>query len=141
MAAPLVAIKQRQNGSRMMKALSIQQPWAWLIVNGHKDVENRDWPTRMRGRIWIHAGKKFDDEGYAFITRSFPHIELPPRAAFPRGGIVGQATITDCVTGYNSPWFFGDFGFVLKDAVPVDLIACAGALGFFNPKISGEAVA
>ena len=22
-------------------ALSIQQPWAWLIVEGHKDIENR----------------------------------------------------------------------------------------------------
>ena len=21
-----------------MKALSIRQPWAWLIVNGHKDL-------------------------------------------------------------------------------------------------------
>ena len=26
-----------------MKALSIRQPWAWLIVNGYKDVENRTW--------------------------------------------------------------------------------------------------
>jgi len=25
-----------------MKALSILMPWAWLIVNGQKDVENRD---------------------------------------------------------------------------------------------------
>lgn len=25
-----------------MKCLSIQQPWAWLIVNGFKDIENRD---------------------------------------------------------------------------------------------------
>jgi hypothetical protein len=119
-----------------MKALSIIQPWAWLIVNGYKDVENRDWPTRVRGRVWIHAGKKFDDEGYAFVAKNFPHIPLPSKASFRRGGVVGQATITDCVSGSASPWFFGDFGFVLADAKPVEFIPCAGALGFFSPAIA-----
>ena len=37
------------------KALSIQQPWAWLIVNDHKDIENRDWRTHYRGPVLIHA--------------------------------------------------------------------------------------
>ncbi len=45
-----------------MKALSIMQPWAWLIVNGHKDIENRNWPTRFRGPVYIHAGKKIDGD-------------------------------------------------------------------------------
>jgi hypothetical protein len=43
-----------------MKALSIKQPWAWLIVSGHKDIENRNCPTRFRGRLLVHAGKKVD---------------------------------------------------------------------------------
>jgi hypothetical protein len=38
-------------------ALSIRQPWAWLIVNGFKDLENRSWSTAFRGPVWIHAGK------------------------------------------------------------------------------------
>ena len=42
-----------------MKALSIQQPWAWLIINRHKHVENRDWPTKQRGEILVHTGKKW----------------------------------------------------------------------------------
>ena len=33
-----------------MKAISIRQPWAWLVVNGHKDVENRTWRTKHRER-------------------------------------------------------------------------------------------
>ena len=41
----------------MIPALSIRQPWAWLIVNGHKDIENRDWPTNFRGRLLVHAGQ------------------------------------------------------------------------------------
>ena len=40
-----------------MKALSIRQPWAWLIVNSHEDVENRTWRTRERGPVLVHASK------------------------------------------------------------------------------------
>ncbi len=45
-----------------MKALNIRQPRAHLIVHGHKDVENRSWPTKFRGRVYVHAGKRFDVE-------------------------------------------------------------------------------
>ena len=38
-----------------MLALSIRQPWAWLILRAGKDVENRDWSTKVRGRVLIHA--------------------------------------------------------------------------------------
>lgn len=38
-----------------MKALSIRQPWAWLILHGGKDMENRSRRTHMRGRICVHA--------------------------------------------------------------------------------------
>lgn len=40
------------------KALSIQQPWASLIITGNKLVENRTWNTKWRGTLAIHAGKK-----------------------------------------------------------------------------------
>ena len=40
-----------------MLALSIRQPWASLILNAGKDIENRCWPTKVRGRILIHAAK------------------------------------------------------------------------------------
>ncbi len=43
-----------------MKAISIHQPWADLIVFGHKDIENRSWTTRYRGRMLIHAGLTVD---------------------------------------------------------------------------------
>jgi hypothetical protein len=38
-----------------MKALTLRPHWAWFVVSGHKDIENRSWPTRLRGRIWVHA--------------------------------------------------------------------------------------
>lgn len=115
-------------------ALSIQQPWAWLIVNGYKDVENRTWSTRVRGLVGVHAGKKLDHEGLAWVREAFPEIPLPD--TFETGGIVGRVRIVDSVTNLDSPWFFGPFGFTLADASPLPLMPCRGQLGFFRPVLS-----
>ena len=106
-----------------IKALSIKQPYPHHIFHDGKDVENRDWPTKGRGWFIIHAG----------VSKAELDMSDPKEAAMPRGGIVGMARIVDCVTEMDSPWFFGKHGFVLRDAFPVDLIPCKGALGFFRP--------
>lgn len=111
-----------------MKVLSIRQPWAWAIVSGLKPVENRTWETRFRGDFLIHAGKRVDLEGIKFI-RSLG-ISLPEN--LQTGGIIGWGEIIDCVDHYRSKWFFGPFGFVIKNAEPVDFIPLKGQLGFFN---------
>lgn len=41
-----------------MKALTIHQPWASLLVWGKKKYETRDWKWKYRGLIAIHAGKE-----------------------------------------------------------------------------------
>ena len=46
-----------------MKVIVIRQPWAWLIVNGYKDVENRTWVTRYRGMLLIQASARFALKG------------------------------------------------------------------------------
>lgn len=126
-----------------MKALSIRQPWAWLIVNGIKDIENRDWPTRFRGEFLIHASKgctvdEYDDcrdlrhAIHLKHTPDVPYINIPPLTEIERGGIVGIATLVDCVEESDSPWFFGRHGFVLKDIRPLPFRPYKGALGFFD---------
>jgi len=50
-----------------MKALSIRQPWAWLLVEGFKDIENRTWKTNYRGSFLIHASKQFDTKSVVWI--------------------------------------------------------------------------
>jgi hypothetical protein len=126
-----------------MKALSIRQPWAWLIVNGYKDIENRSWPTKFRGRALIHASKgmtraEYDDvEDYLMFgaAPSMAAINLPARESLERGGIVGVATITDCVppARNTSPWHIeGAFGFQIADARLLPFVECKGALGFFD---------
>jgi hypothetical protein len=46
-----------------MKVLVVRQPWAWLIVNGHKDIENRSWRTRYRGTLLIQASASLPSKG------------------------------------------------------------------------------
>lgn len=46
-----------------MKALTVQQPWAWAIVHGGKDIENRTQLWKHRGPLAIHAGARISDRG------------------------------------------------------------------------------
>jgi hypothetical protein len=107
------------------------QPWAWLIVAGHKDIENRSLPCHFRGTVPIHAGKKFDPPYADAQAWDWPDIERP--CDFDLGGIVGQAEIVDCVTTSKSRWFQGKFGFVIRNASPLPFQPCRGHLGFFEP--------
>lgn len=117
------------------RAISIQQPWSLLIVKGHKDIENRDWSTRYRGPVLIHAGRKIDEDAFGVIRKIDPaaYDAIPKtRMGYQIGGIVGIADIVDCVTESASPWFFGRFGFVLANARPLPITPVPGQLGFFK---------
>lgn len=109
-----------------MKALSIQQPWADLIVRGIKDIENRSWraPKTVIGKtIYVHAPRKIDNEAcrlalqdihwYPAARRAI--LDLPSEYMTRLGGIIGEVTITGCLTTHESDWFQGPFGFVLED--------------------------
>ncbi|MEA3414869.1 MAG: hypothetical protein U9R02_01735 [Thermodesulfobacteriota bacterium] len=113
-----------------MKALSIQQPWAWAILHG-KPVENRTWPTRFTEQFLIHAGKKFYHEGYRWLldNRNLFTAELPHRDVFQYGGFVGKSRVVDY---HPSPFFFGPRGFVLIDSQSIVFIPYRGQLGFFD---------
>jgi hypothetical protein len=119
----------------MTKALSVRQPWAWLIVHGHKPYENRTWNTKFRGEVLIHASKSFDKAGYELVRDTFPEINLPTPAEFERGGIVGKAVLWDVATASSSTWFFGPFGFCLAQPEKLPFTPCAGKLGFFKVQV------
>lgn len=122
-----------------MKALSLREPFATLIVNGKKTIELRTWNTKFRGEFLVHASK-------------IPIIEQCEKFGFDvstitLGAIIGKATLYD-VKEYESreEWekdqnlhladasFFGsDYGFLLKDAVKFNQpIPCNGSLNFWN---------
>lgn len=114
-------------------ALSIRQPWADAIIWHGKDVENRDWRTDFRGPVCIHAAKAWgraEKGDLDFIERTTgTRLEVPQPLL---GGIIGVAEIVDCVEESESKWFFGRFGFVLRNARDVPFIPVKGALGFFG---------
>ena len=122
------------------KALSIRQPWAWLIVNGHKDIENRSWATRFRGPVLIHASKGMTrteyDDCMHFAVRGAGVREYFPRFEdLQRGGIVGMAEITASVPPERrtSHWHMdGCHGFALRGAQTLPFTPLAGRLGFFD---------
>lgn len=120
------------------RALSIRQPWAWLIANGFKDIENRKWATSYRGEFYIHAGKAMDMKDYLDAARLIREkgldVRLPRFWQLDRGGIVGSASIADCVSDAASPWFFGPQGFVIESAKPLPFQPVKGQLGFFWPQ-------
>lgn len=123
-----------------MKALSIRQPWAWLIANGHKPIENRTWRTEFRGNFQIHAAKGLTVEEYKtaleFVRQTAPLVTVPDFDQLKRGGIIGLAEVVDCVSQSRNSWFVGPFGFVLANPYPLPFVPCWGELGFFDPNLS-----
>lgn len=122
-------------------ALSIRQPWAWLILNAGKDIENRTWSTRFRGEFLIHAAKGCTRKEYRAAIEDWvylfdvPDCRVPAFDSLQFGGIIGVAKLADCVQESDSEWFFGPFGFVLRDVKPLPFTPCKGALGFFYPEV------
>lgn len=72
-----------------MKALTIKEPWASLIVNGYKEYEFRSWKTNYRGKILIHTGMSMDKD---MISR-FKDYNLK----YMSGCIIGEADLVDCI--------------------------------------------
>jgi hypothetical protein len=123
-----------------MKAISIVQPWAHLILHHGKDIENRTWLTRFRGRIAIHASKYVKsqdiDEAQDVLDQVDPQWNLTRMVnsgEIVTGAIIGTVEIVDCVQKSESPWFFGPFGWVLREPrILAKPIPCKGSLGLWN---------
>jgi hypothetical protein len=113
-----------------VKAISIRQPWAWLIIAGKKDIENRSWSTNHRGPLAIHAGLGRATRSLSEIQRYFA-VRIP-EDELQRGGLIGTIEVVDVVTKHKSKWFEGPFGWVLRDPQPVRFVPMSGKLGFFN---------
>jgi hypothetical protein len=132
-----------------MKALSLTQPWAWIVLHGGKHIENRTWDTKFRGRFLIHASKgmtleQYDDALLACVALGAPSVaeRVPHPKKLERGGIVGMATLSHIHTPCRLPeepsrcqhaWHMaGQYGFALVDVQQLPFLACKGALGFWG---------
>lgn len=123
-------------------ALSIRQPWAWAILHLGKNIENRCWPTKFRGRFFIHAAKGCTATEYEggvldaiYAVSNGPDRyrgrRMPSLRDMDRGGVVGVADLVACVEDHSSAWFEGRYGFVLENVKPVPFVPCKGQQRFF----------
>ncbi|HSI28374.1 MAG TPA: ASCH domain-containing protein [Methylophilus sp.] len=130
--------------SGVIKALSLKQPFAWLIANGYLLVDDRSWGTQYRGPILIHASKGLYEEYYQHI-RSNTDVPIPDRDKLEYGGVVGIAKLVLCSKPGELPAgisreqraHFGGvhqeyYGFLFEQARPLPLMPCAGKLGIFE---------
>lgn len=72
-----------------MKAITIKEPWATLIINGYKKYEFRSWKTNYRGKILIHTGITKEKE----TLEKFKNYNLE----YNKGAIIGEAELVDCI--------------------------------------------
>jgi hypothetical protein len=116
-----------------IRALTIRQPWAALIAQGTKRVENRTWGTAWRGTLLIHAGKSADP---------YPDDVARVNGTDVRSAIVAVATLADIhvCDGACSPWAeAGRHHWVLSDVRPVaEPVPYMGALGLWRPHLTQD---
>ena len=124
-----------------MKAISVRQPWAWLLFHG-KGVENRSWRTSYRGRLAIHAAKTMTQEEWnaaVLFVASFDRAlsdSIPVAFMLPLGAVVGTVEQYACVAlegRTDNPWFTGPYGHVYRDAAEyADPIPARGYQGLWE---------
>lgn len=126
-----------------LKALTICEPYATLILRGLKPVENRTWETPYRGPMYLHAGKSRQwltlDPGKTMdVSYKIPLSEMH------FGAVIGIVHLIDCVHISKMPVQYpslathehtnGPWCWVLdqKRITPIGPWPWKGALGLFE---------
>ena len=123
-----------------IKALTIRQPWAELILRGRKPYELRTWRTKYRGPLVIHAAAKVDK----WDAR---HFGLDPESLVT-SAFVGFAILSD-VRPYTREdarllrkrraghgWFPQNLAWVLRKPRRISPVKAKGQLSLFRvPKV------
>jgi len=82
-----------------MKAITLWQPWATFIADGHKQYETRSWQIGFRGFIAIHASKKWDRNLITHLnqlTIDYPELAKYSYTKLPLGVIVAACRVVAC---------------------------------------------
>jgi hypothetical protein len=143
------------------RALTLWQPWAWLVATGVKPIENRPQGfshKSFRGDFWIHAATESTKQIASFLDADRLSREIlgesfriPDATTLTYGAIIGRATITGIMpprtTAQNlaiwdagvfleklRPWHFPDqYGFKVENARPLAVpVPCRGYQGFWR---------
>ena len=113
---------------RIVRAVSVQQPWANMIAAGKKTIETRTWCTRYRGELLIVS------------------CRLPPIR--PAGFAVALCKLADCrrMCPYDEAaacvaWSSWLYAWVLEDVRAIEPFEVKGRLGFFKVEVTEEQLA
>lgn len=141
-----------------MNALSLWQPWGSLFFVGPKAkrVETRDWATKIRGEIAIHAAatkqgfkliRAGDSSAYDLVVDALQDAGYHLWSDLPLGAVLGSAVLVDCVpiealygSEYDTPverafgdWSPGRYGWIVERAVRYpEPIFAPGAQGIWK---------
>lgn len=130
-----------------MKAITVKQPWASLIVHGIKDIENRTWPCPKRyigKRVLIHASSfpvKMVNPNNIFSKQQWDSLSMGLQREIicgynePTSAIIGSVEIVDCVQNHPSIWAEkGVYNWVLANSItynePIENVK--GKLSFWD---------
>lgn len=124
--------------------ITIRQPWAALIVNGIKDVENRDWklPDKYRNcTVLVHASAKpaFNPRlARKEMSERLCALGVDFQDTILAGHIVGAVRFNDCElnlqTQLPSPWAdrWAVWWWMIEKAMPLTPIPAKGRLNFWT---------
>ena len=112
------------------RIVSVRHPYAWAILHGKKDVENRGHSVRHRGPVLIHAGKACPKRYVEETLEDLVELDLitaDQRPSFAQlretaGHILGLVDLVACEPNpCDSPWAAID-GFAWRLANPRVLV-------------------
>ena len=149
---------------KTVRCISLWQPWASLMAVGAKVLETRDWDTKVRGEVYIHAAKTLDG---LKLVHMFPmdvvkamesalgmkewtwNKGLPFGKIIARGELIATFDGPMALKAYPEQKPFGDFNegrfaHLYDKLTKIDPILCSGKQGFFyaeipEPMTPGEA--
>ena len=116
-----------------MKALSIKQPWADLIIWGFKSIETRTWKTDYRGKLLICPSKTIDRKAMRDFKPLFPEDHQ-----FLIGKALGVAELVDCTKmkdfhqGFALCDLYHGYSWILETAKEIEPFDVKGQLGLFE---------
>lgn len=114
--------------------ITVRQPWAWLIVYGPKDIENRSWTVSHRGVLLIHAAKEMTRKEFYEGAKYARHrgVTVPSPESLLFGGIIGAGSLHGIAepAAATSRWHEeGKYGWMIDNRRPLDFIPCKGGQG------------
>jgi hypothetical protein len=114
-----------------VKAISIRQPYAELVLLGRKTWEYRSRPTHMRGRFYIYVPRQL-----AHDVKAWVQAELGDPYDVPVQVLVGTIEITDCVKRKNADGYQWKLENPKRFVIPVFPVNSHRAQpGFWTPEL------